>query len=279
MALLRGDPTAGAPWRWLQPPEPSLLVDAATWLLPLLVIATMGLVWRATRRRRLRRGVGIIWDVLTFWPRRYHPLSVRPYTERAVPEFQAKIEDCVGPPVDGEVADDDAAAANGSGLLVSAHSQGTVLAVAALAPLPDDQLRRIGLLTFGCPLTTLYGQAFPAYFGEAAITDLLRRLSAGPAGWRNLYRRTDPIGGPVIGRGHPDVDEELADPATGPSATAICDDPSHVDPEPPRRAWVQLCGHSYYYREQRYKDAIVELRTALGDLPRPIVACERHRVG
>jgi hypothetical protein len=187
--------------------------------------------------------------VLTFWPRRFHPLAVRPYTERAVPEFQARIEYLLG---------------EHNGLVISAHSQGTVIAAAALQPLrtldaEDDakRLERVALLTYGSPLTTLYGQVFPAYFGQTALDGLRSALEAGAGGWHNLYRRTDPIGGPVIATGTPPVDEEVHDPATQE------EDPNDTGPEPLRRPWIELRGHSYYYRELRYKQRLTELRKAL----------------
>ena len=239
-----------APWQWLETPQaPTWLMRAATWLLPFLVLATMGLVWRSVRQRSLRQGVGILWDVLTFWPRRFHPLAVRPYTERAVPEFRARIEYLLE---------------KHNGLVISAHSQGTVIAAAALQPLrtldaEDDakRLDRVALLTYGSPLTTLYGQVFPAYFGQTALNGLRDALEAGAGGWHNLYRRTDPIGGPVIATGTPPVDEELADPANEP------EDPTDTGPEPLRRPWIELRGHSYYYRELRYKQRLTELRRSL----------------
>lgn len=237
-------------WPFLAAPaEPTLAGRAAAWLMPSLVVLAMVVVWRSTRIRALRQGVGILWDVLTFWPRRFHPLAVRPYTERVIPELQARIRHLV--------ASDD-------GLLVSAHSQGTVLAAAALAPLDDAEVARVGLLTYGSPLTTLYGQAFPAYLGPDVIARLRARLEAGPAGWRNLWRRTDPIGGPVIGvSGDPALDVECPDPATGPTSAELPEDDR--DPEPLRRAWIELRGHSYYYREAAYKDAVTDLSTALAN--------------
>ena len=290
LGALRVEPDGLAVWTWLPAPQVAgPLLSAAAWLLPLLVLGTVGLVWRAARTDALRRGVGILWDVLTFWPRRYHPLAVRPYTERAVPEFRARVDHHLDV---------------GEGLLVSAHSQGTVIAFAALLPLTAEpegadagevagngadgatdagggaraaevagngaaaggsagdrsgRLGRVALLTYGSPLRTLYGPAFPAYAGLPARLSLHDALTSGAGEWRNLWRRTDPIGGPVLGDGDPtaEVDIECPDPAVGPTASELPEADDH--PEPLRRAWTELCGHSYFYREQAYKDAVTDL--------------------
>ncbi|MCZ9345910.1 hypothetical protein NGM37_50085, partial [Streptomyces sp. TRM76130] len=70
---------------------------------------------------------------------------------------------------------------------------------------------RVALLTYGSPLERLYGRWFPAHFGPAALASLHREIDC----WRNLYRDTDPIGGPVRLPGDcgPGVDREaLKDP-------------------------------------------------------------------
>jgi hypothetical protein len=144
-----------------------------------------------------------LWDVGTFWPRSYHPLSPPCYTERAIPELQRRmwwLHD------------------NGGRVILVTHSQGTVLGAAALV---QPGCRPAGdypaLITFGSPLVKLYGWAFPAYFDAT----LLGRLVPGGAGglndWRNFYYPTDPIGGPVAA-GLPAacrdrVDTEFPDPA------------------------------------------------------------------
>ncbi len=231
---------------WIQPPGRGFLSGIAVVLLPGLAVAAVCLVWLSSRWQALRGAVAVIWDVLTFWPRRYHPFAVRPFTERAVPEFQGLITTRIR---------------DHSGLIVSAHSQGSALAFAALAPMGSAMLHRCGLLSYGSPVTTLYGQAFPAYFGQQAVEDLRDRLISGRGGWRNLYRLTDEIGGPVIGVGAPATDLEVPDPAeAAPSSFPLEPD----DPEPLRAVWADVAGHQIYREEVAYKQAVGDFRAALG---------------
>ncbi|MGW6459579.1 hypothetical protein ACWF94_27255, partial [Streptomyces sp. NPDC055078] len=156
---------------------------------------------RAYRDASARRTIGILWDVGTFWPRAAHPFAPPCYAERAVPDLTWRI--CTWT---------DETDRAGGRLVISGHSQGSVLAAAAVWQLPAETRGRVALLTYGSPLERLYGRWFPAYFGPAALRGLRTQVSC----WRNLWRPTDPIGGPVLvgpdGR-HPPVDgEPLRDP-------------------------------------------------------------------
>ena len=87
---------------------------------------------------------------------------------------------------------------NGGRVALVAHSQGTVLAAAALVqPGCRPEGDHPALITFGCPLYKLYTWGFPAYVDSG----LLEPLEPGGAGhlndWRNFYYPTDPIGGSV----------------------------------------------------------------------------------
>lgn len=82
----------------------------------------------------------------------------------------------------------------GGRLVISGHSQGSVLAAAAVWQLPAAARRRVALLTYGCPVERLYGRWFPTYFGPAPLQALHQEVHC----WRNLWRATDPIGGPVL---------------------------------------------------------------------------------
>lgn len=243
--ILRFDPQ-GPSAEWIQPPEPGVLSSIAAVLLPGIAVAAVCLVWFSSRWTYLRGIIAMVWDVLTFWPRRFHPFAVRPYTERAVPEFQRLITTRIR---------------ERDGLIVSAHSQGSALAFAALAPMGAAMLQRCGLLSYGSPVTTLYGQVFPAYFGQRPVEDLQGSLAEGAGGWVNLHRLTDEIGGAVIGAGDSAVDQQLPDPAeTPPSQFPL--EPG--DPEPLRPAWADIAGHGQYRHEVAYKQSVRDLRAGLG---------------
>jgi hypothetical protein len=238
-------------WKWfpeLGPPadQNAPLYQVGAYALPALALLLVQVVRKG--RKGARTFASTLWDVFTFWPRRFSPLAVRPYSERAVPELQGRIlhhtrnkkEPCP--------------------LVLAVHSQGSVLAFAALSPLSADQLKRVALVTYGSPIASIYGMFFPAYFGREEVDALREKLPALPGGlasWRNFYRRTDPIGGPIFGD---DCDTEVLDPFRGP-ATDL------ADATPPRERdaapWLRVSGHSYYEQEPALKDWVKGVRLAL----------------
>lgn len=140
-----------------------------------------------------RRTIGILWDVGTFWPRAAHPFAPPCYAERAVPDLAWRMATWTEQ--------------TGGRLVISGHSQGSVLAAAAVWHLDPVTRNQVAMLTYGSPLERLYGRWFPAYFGPEQLADLHSELDC----WRNLWRLTDPIGGPV--RVGDDVDRgPLLDP-------------------------------------------------------------------
>ncbi|MFF7451478.1 MULTISPECIES: hypothetical protein [unclassified Streptomyces] len=168
-----------------------------SWLIGVgfIVFVTWGR--RAYKDASARRTIGILWDVGTFWPRAAHPFSPPCYAERAVPDLTWRVATWTR--------------ATGGRLVISGHSQGSVLAAAAAWQLTPADRRRVALLTYGSPLERLYGRWFPAHFGPAALSALHHDVAC----WRNLYRPTDPIGGPVRLSGDcgPEVDHQaLKDP-------------------------------------------------------------------
>jgi hypothetical protein len=210
----------------------SFIHPAAAIFIVLYVFPGVQLIRKNAQSRASRRQLGKVWDVLSFWPRRFHPLAAPCYAERAVPEFRDRIRHHL---LDGRT------------VIISSHSQGTVIAFAALvqiaaehetvgfefphsdAPtaanvttsasdsetasysslaepetrLDESALTKVGLVTFGSPLSSLYGRFFPENFGAPELFQSLRdrlatlRPSVNQA-WRNLWRPTDYIGQKVF---------------------------------------------------------------------------------
>ena len=123
-----------------------------------------------------RRKVGILWDVASFFPRWYHPLAPPAYGPFVV---QKLADELTERPRD----------------LLSAHSQGAMIALVTLGQM-DDSLPR-GFLTYGCQL----GLQYPSLFPAAGISDLVEKVSAklGHDRWISLWRPNDPLGGRVDG--------------------------------------------------------------------------------
>ncbi|MFD0366795.1 hypothetical protein [Streptomyces sp. NPDC127114] len=199
---------------------------------------------RAYKDASARRTIGILWDVGTFWPRAAHPFAPPCYAERAVPDLTWRMSSWTR--------------RTGGRLVISGHSQGSVLAAAAVWQLPPATRGRVALLTYGSPLERLYGRWFPAYFGPESLRGLHRTVHC----WSNLYRATDPIGGPVrvpARDGRPAVDRaELLDPV------AYGRTREHPLPEP-------ILGHSDYQADPAFDEA----RTALLDLLPPALPRQR----
>ncbi|MFF0446741.1 hypothetical protein ACFYT4_10050 [Streptomyces sp. NPDC004609] len=171
------------------------LTRAGVWLGPVLAALLLSAGWAAYTWPAARRSVGVLWDMSTFWPRAAHPFGPPCEAERAVPDLQWRMMSWMR--------------ATGGALLLSGHGQGSVLAAAAAFQLEPGYRRRVSLLTCGSPLARIHGRWFPAYFGP----DQLRTLDRELAGWRNLWRHTDPVGGPVGDLGGAPVDSDpLRDP-------------------------------------------------------------------
>jgi hypothetical protein len=151
-----------------------------------------------------RKNVGVIWDLTTFWPRAAHPLAPPCYAERVIPELLTRVH----------------WARRRASVVISAHSQGSLIAVAMLMRLTD--LSGIRLVTYGSQVRGLYGRVFPRVFGPQAIpyqptvgpirlTDPFPDLPkddwtpgdvhpghlsplVDDGRWVNLFRRADPLG-------------------------------------------------------------------------------------
>ena len=121
-----------------------------------------------------RRALAVPWDVGSFFPSVFHPFAPRPYGSAAVHQLRSVIEGQLPPRTP---------------VVVVAHSQGSVIALHALLDSRTDAT----FLTVGSPLGTLYEKFFPAHFDTSLTRRLIDRLPV----WSNLWRVTDPVGGPI----------------------------------------------------------------------------------
>ena len=173
------------------------------------------------RNREQRRGIAILWDLGSFWPRWYHPFGAPTYGPVAVPDLAAFVREKAK---DGTV-------------ILAAHSQGSVISMSALLTIPegDPVWDRIAYLTYGNPVCHLYSRLFGGHFTAEAISTVSERLggAAGSCGgeidtnaprprWRNLWRQSDPIGGDIAihGVASPALAERIKD---GHSAYEVTD--------------------------------------------------------
>jgi hypothetical protein len=217
--------------------EPTWLASFGGWVVGLTVVLVPGLLWAAVRQRSLRKLIGNVWDVLTFWPRWLHPFCVRPYAERAVPELQWRMSEL---------------AKHYQPIVISAHSQGSVLAVAALWSLREGLTKRVCLVTYGSPIATLHARFFPAYFGRGQPSNL-ELLNGRLCHWHNFYRLTDYIGQSLE---EADDHDPLPDPPEQPLAEEVGTDPLIFLDEAPLTPWTRFNLHSNYRKETEVKDAL-----------------------
>lgn len=210
-------------------PSPGLST-VCMYLLSASAVGILALAFAAVNNREQRRHVGVLWDVITFWPQANHPLTPPCYAERTVPELAGQLRHLGG---------------EGRPVVLAAHSQGSIIAAATILQTDPEALRRIRLLTFGCPLRRLYARNFPAYFGSQTLRAVHDRL---PGGWINLWAPTDPIGSWVLDKSNRTIVDA---PAT--VDCRICD-VTGLHPQP-RGSYPPICGHSGFWARDEFGDA------------------------
>ena len=222
--------------------EASPVVTVASLALTGFVLLLLAVGRQAYRSAATRRTVGILWDLGTFWPRAVHPLAPPCYAERALPDLMLRLRHLT----------------TAGRVLLSCHSQGSVLGAAMLLQVERPVSARTALLTYGSPLARLYGRFFPVYFSRQALTRLGVFVSDDPADtgrtawrWRNLHRPSDPIGGAVF------VDRPPQFPrAAHPGADPGDVDRPLLDPVFPRAAgdpcYPRIRGHSGYFTDPAF---------------------------
>jgi hypothetical protein len=201
-----------------------------------------GVVWvirGSFKDESRRRSLGLIWDLMAFWPRHFHPFAPAVYSERAVPELREGLTRITA----------------GGRAVVSAHSQGTVLAWCALLQATPETRARTVLVTHGSPLMKLYATFFPGYFSPDAFRRLADELAEGDANgrrWINFYRWTDPVGGALLDSDVADSGELIVD-LRNPDPVDLS-----LDGEPPR-----IKGHGHYFDDPKVRALVADIRRHL----------------
>ncbi|SFR70978.1 hypothetical protein SAMN05428970_1087 [Agromyces sp. CF514] len=151
------------------------LTDLSSWALGLLSLAAVA--WVVTNAATsTERPLGLVWDIICFFPRAGHPFTPPCYAERTVPEMQERL----GEWLHGEGSE-------GRRVIIAAHSMGATLAVAAIfamhgaeleeaqrrreagEPLGPPDTSRIALLTYGVQLRAYFSRFFPEVFGARVL--------------------------------------------------------------------------------------------------------------
>jgi hypothetical protein len=218
------------------------------WALGLLALATVG--WVVTNAVTSdERPLGLVWDIVCFFPRAGHPFTAPCYAERAVPEVAKRVRHHI---------DDAMKEGDDPYVILSAHSMGATIAVAAIFMLgqeDDDRVvaakkagldektvvryvDRVALLTHGVQLRAYFSRFFPEVLGYRVLGT---RGTRGPALVRSdpwQLQVVDEVRNPHDGFGP----EEDPDDPEGATVTVVSllggGDLSKDDAAPPR--WRSL---------------------------------------
>ncbi len=174
LALLVFSSTGRPPWQvepWLHAWS-GLAMRAALGIALLLVL----LLSQMRTKESLRKTVGILWDLTTFWPRAAHPLGPPCYAERVVPELVERTTWALR--------------SEGSHVILSGHSQGSAVLMAVTHRL--DDLARVRLITYGSQIRAWYGRIFPRVLGP----DVIGNVPTTPPRFEDPQPDAVPVGAP-----------------------------------------------------------------------------------
>ncbi len=279
LAVLLGAATGVPPWKWGMFANADSgwvrsLADAGLWVALGVSLLLLAAASRLRKSDSMRRSIGILWDLTTFWPRVAHPLGPPCYAERVVPELIDRMH---------------WALSRGARVIVSAHSQGSTIAVAALCQLRTWNAmgwEQVRCVTYGSQLRMWYGRIFPAVFSAQAVgyepidrrilfrdaaPDLDQRVEKKPTipnsslalylkvgtdqpHWINLFRRTDPIGFRVFSNANSVADRVVSEYSPG----SLTDDPN-----------PGLHGHSRYQFSEVYETVVSDWYGVPPTVPQP----------
>lgn len=148
---------------FLKPYADLIQDDFAEWGVILAATLILGFMVKNAATSADDRPLAILWDIMCFLPNAAHPFGAPSYSNRVVPELARRIHDWLENPSSG----------GSSKVLLSAHSLGAVLAIAAIFHLkackPEVDFTRVRLLTYGVQLRSYFGRFFPELFGPQVL--------------------------------------------------------------------------------------------------------------
>ena len=103
----------------------------------------------------------MIWDLTTFWPRAAHPL--------APPVLRRARRPRAADPLPLGARQGAGRHSERNQLVLSGHSQGSLIVLATVSRLDEDQLPRTRVITYGSQIRALYGRIFPRVFGPDVV--------------------------------------------------------------------------------------------------------------
>lgn len=249
------------------------VTDLGAWVVSGIIAALVVLGVRSWQGQKMRTAVGVVWDLIAFWPRLAHPLCPPPYGGRTV----LRLADRANYLVHEEKA---------STVVLSGHSQGSLVCVAATCLLKSEQesaeqketatFTRLRLLTYGSQLQWAFARLFPSYIGQKRIVEIRGDLKSR---WHNLYRWTDPLGAPVLVAptsgelphpgterwtpvGGDPIDSDFSGPALADRQVGQetrLRDPESLSDDDNVRAKSRLRGHSAYYADLEFNEVVASV--------------------
>ena len=151
LGLITLSATGQPPWElahWLRP-----VSALAMWAVLGIALLLVLVLSQMRTSSSTRRAVGILWDLTTFWPRAAHPLAPPCYAERVVPELITRVRWAL---TETEPR---------NRVILSAHSQGSAIAMAVVSKLEDHEAERVRIITYGSQIRAWYGRIFPSVLG------------------------------------------------------------------------------------------------------------------
>jgi hypothetical protein len=136
--------------------------------------------------------------------------------------------------------------------VLAGHSQGSMIAAAALTRLTPAYRSKVALLTYGSQLQLAYARAFPAYVNYDFLCWLKNHVLADR--WVSLYRETDPFGGPVLSWDRTDGPDFMSRRLGADAATADERDPL---------TGLRRCGPEWRLLDPTPSDGVLTPREAM----------------